>query len=781
MMAVIPFPESMKPFINDVDRTSPQFTSFKDDFEKANEGKILGEAADFNFQTFGAVILKLVIICTISTLICLFLTSSLFIKSKPNESRQSPFIEIGNKVDDQTCNAVHYELEQRLDRIKQRASRSQHDFQTIAADYVTISYSQLNVLELMGIHDDYGLNSFVESLWRFHHSSWWNALMSLIILIAILLAFVESSLRAPVDDSCTDYFGCNLRFKKPNDLNKAEALSLFEIRMFFTILSFFLVIDLLVRCFVFSMYYTTTNVFTPWFHGWNLLLHSLMVLFVVVDDVLIEWIFNKSLEFLIPIRPMLLIVRSDYFTREMADIFSALFKAKHALFLFFNILLLSSVFSMILFGSTWEFEYSGDEGASALDTGDKSGDERRRLPATGEDIEQLAVNQIDNVFTEHKMNAFSDIIRSTITMFIMILSGENMVDLVFSSWANPILGKDFVLYYWWIIVVFGLFILTPLIVSSFVAAFEKNREEHATMQRGEMRTGLIAAMIMLDSQDGTHVTTLDEFVTLMDQVADISNPEVQALFRKLDSSDGAIQSTITIAEFVKGLDSVFKNDSFAMAPKNERKEWRITTVAGTVLSGCCNILVIGQFIAIAFLSRGIYGENYGGDKVMKNQAKAIIIDTFLFLALILHFLFVIGKIFTSSLIGYFHPFLYRKQGHLTGGSNVCDFVLTVFCVCTHITLIASYLFLGTGNNKYWYIPWHAFPAEDAIFMNSNVIDSNRIWMCLSVGRILFNNDVTRKSMASILFAMRGMMTLMIIGFCFLLFRCSRSDPVPWPF
>ena len=78
-------------------------------------------------------------------------------KSKLEELRRSPFIELRKNVDDKACSAVHYELEQRYHRIKQKASRSHQNLQTLAAGYVTINCNELNVVECMVSHNDYGL------------------------------------------------------------------------------------------------------------------------------------------------------------------------------------------------------------------------------------------------------------------------------------------------------------------------------------------------------------------------------------------------------------------------------------------------------------------------------------------------------------------------------------------------------------------------------------------------------------------------------------------------
>ena len=769
------------PFTDITDQKSHQFEQFEEEFQSKNDDKKLGHAADYIFTYFSGTIIKLVLIITIS--ISLLATINLLTSkqsSTKQEKKLSIFIQIGiSEHANKTCISAQHSLSQALNRkIKYAQNINPH---YTAANYIRSAYAQMNILTLISIQNKHGLNSFMQKMYRFYHSYTWNVFMNVCGFIHIAFAFTESSMRMKPDKDCVDFFAlCNLQFKPNMEIEEQHTLT--QLRLITGFIMIFYCIDVIMRGILLSSYTAPWNVQNSKIDKIGCIFHVWIIAQFLIDNIVLELFMDFSLEFLLPTRAVLLVIRSPRLSKEVVDMFAAMYKARYAVFFFVNIVLISSIFSMILFGNTWEYEAQSIEDKQRRLLSDYQYHSRRLLGQTydirensrhllgeeGEDIDELVENALDDGIPGIPSNLFSDVIRSFITMFIMIISGENLVDLVYGTWNNPVFGKSGVFFYWWFIILFALFILTPIVVAAFCDAYEEKREAMICRRRAIFRTGVIASFVMID-RNGNGILTEREFIEFMHTVADMNDNELRKIFKRLDSN---CSGTIDVTEFVNGVDIIFDTKLFERSPESKQNS-NSTAYLWTILQTLCNFMrltiIFAQIAILCMLSRGIYGANPMEKKDFEEKmTMSIKLDTILFAILLIHFIDVMLWVLCGGIIRYFYPTIYEKTAKDRQILNVADFMLVLFSFSSHLMVIVCYKTSIGGNNNdehnYWYIPWHNFKYDDAVYDGANLVELNRIWMCLSIMRLFFVTEYSRKIIYTLIASMMKMMSLFTIMF-----------------
>ena len=159
-----------------------------------------------------------------SLLLYLILRFALTRKADDDQTKaaKSIFNRIGEykDADRNVCISAHYSLTKAMDpRIKFNQNCNQNAYQ-IATDYIRSAHSgYINILTLISIQKNYGIESKMAKIYRFWSSETWNIFMSLIVLLHISMAFIESSARAPQADDCDTFAICNLKLREKGGEN----------------------------------------------------------------------------------------------------------------------------------------------------------------------------------------------------------------------------------------------------------------------------------------------------------------------------------------------------------------------------------------------------------------------------------------------------------------------------------------------------------------------------------------------------------------------------------
>jgi hypothetical protein len=152
--------------------------------------------------------------------------------------------------------------------------------------------------------------------------------------------------------------------------------------------------------------------------------------------------------------------------------------------------------------------------------------------------------------------SFFTFIRSMITSFIFIISGENYGDIVYVSVRH---SPYFALYFI-ILTLFGSFIVVSLVVSEFQASYKEIHQAEKKRELFYKRTGFVAAFSLINLDDDNTVDKY-EFESFIKYLKKVDDDEARELFRGLkdfEDNDEDGDGEISIDEFVESIERLYE-------------------------------------------------------------------------------------------------------------------------------------------------------------------------------------------------------------------------------
>jgi len=250
--------------------------------------------------------------------------------------------------------------------------------------------------------------------------------------------------------------------------------------------------------------------------------------FGVVAYIFFDWIiciaFNISPEFIIPVRPMLLVLMNRSLRQELVCCVSALYEMIPIIILYVGLVLNFGIFAFLIWGINYE---AWEE-------------------AEGDDMH--------------------NIIRASVQMFVFLSAGENYTTMVYPALKQGRMGIVF-----FIVAMFiGIFVFMAMITGIFEHAFSNRSMKEKLRKRWWKRTGMVAAYTLIDL-DGDGCISHKEFATYLQHLNnEFSEKDIYDLMETF--LDGDRSGNINLKEFVNGLEKISFQKLFSKplaSPQNE--------------------------------------------------------------------------------------------------------------------------------------------------------------------------------------------------------------------
>jgi len=252
--------------------------------------------------------------------------------------------------------------------------------------------------------------------------------------------------------------------------------------------------------------------------------------FGVVGYIFLDWIVclaaNISPEFIIPVRPMLLVLMNRSLRQELVCCVSALFEMIPIIILYVGLVLNFGIFAFLIYGmdyATWE-------------------------ASGGEDMQ--------------------NIVRASVQMFVFLSAGENYTTMVYPALKQGRMG----IFFFILAMFIGIFVFMAMITGIFEHAFSNRSMKEKVRRRWWKRTGMVAAYTLIDLDGDGHISQ-KEFSTYLKHLGNgMSQKDIYDLMGKLD---GDSSGNINLNEFVRGLETISFQNLFLIPLVSPQSELQI--------------------------------------------------------------------------------------------------------------------------------------------------------------------------------------------------------------
>jgi hypothetical protein len=340
---------------------------------------------------------------------------------------------------------------------------------------------------------------WIRTLLLIQSSIWWTIFIYFIVLCHLILSFVQSSY---------------LRGDKVTQVGVAKLhLAIKPTAWDSTIEFFFILFELMdVGMRYFRHYYSGGHILFPQSEVYYLYANFAVVFYIFVDWI-ISLAAKMSIEFILPVRPMLLVLMNRTLRMELTCLVHALFEMIPIVILYAGLVLNFGIFAFLLYGD--------NDGGNYEAWIDYEG--------------------------EHMQN----VIRATVQMFVFLSAGENYTTMVYPALQQGRMGIIF-----FIIAMFiGIIVFMAMITGIFEHAFSERNMKAKLRKRWWNRTGMVAAYTLIDLDGDGYVSQqeFDKFLKHLCGNEGLTDKELSDLMTMLDTDRSG---RINLNEFVRGLETI---------------------------------------------------------------------------------------------------------------------------------------------------------------------------------------------------------------------------------
>ena len=391
----------------------------------------------------------------------------------------------------------------------------------IAAEWIKETNNGYDLFSKIHLKSKNHYDTFTEFIFNMYNSWIWNIIIHGVIIVHICLSFVESRQARTKEVTILGnekfFIGINPDYK----VTIPECICL-VMEM----------IDVVIRFIYISNIYN--HILTAHYERSYIVLYFCVIVYLITDLV-INYVTNKSIEYIVPVRPLLLIFMNVEFAKSFFNILGSIWNVLPILRVYFMVLLFFSISAQILYG---DFEYN------------------KYLLKIETNKEEIDKEYIEEYIED--MNNYWFILRSFITIFIFICSGENYTDVVYPGIRKHGLWN---LFFVIPMLIFGVFIVTALFTSYFEDAFGDKEEIRRKKLIWKKRSGIVAAFLLMDRNKNNSLS-LQNMYSILYHLKDknnINTEKTQYLLSKLDKDN---TKTIDLYEFVIGIEEIMINSEY---------------------------------------------------------------------------------------------------------------------------------------------------------------------------------------------------------------------------
>lgn len=276
--------------------------------------------------------------------------------------------------------------------------------------------------------------------------------------------------------------------------------------------------------------------------------YSLLICLILVDF-LVTASSSVSVEYLIPLRPFLIVLKNPSVREAAHNFFQTLSFARDVFLLYVFILIIAAAMGLILFGNTLN--------------------------------------------TDGPESSYTNFVRAITTTLVYVTTGENYTELIYPTFS----ASSWYIIYWIIFCLVGLFFVLAMLIGMFQYGYKRMGERKRMERTLYTRSGMVAAFVLLDLDNSGELSKAEMAGFLQTLRPSITTEQVEALFegindgqeapptatrrsprpqrsRRLDSSGslqtmrshsslsvdgtpvGPVDDTIDVEEFVKGIEEL---------------------------------------------------------------------------------------------------------------------------------------------------------------------------------------------------------------------------------
>ncbi|MES1916255.1 MAG: hypothetical protein MHM6MM_008090, partial [Cercozoa sp. M6MM] len=361
-------------------------------------------------------------------------------------------------------------------------------FNSFCANYAVQLLSQAtsrcNVLSLVSLDAHYGSHSWQARMYRVLQSARYRVFLHLVVMAHILLAFAESADRS--DGGLSSPFSL-WRTLVESALLLVEILDV-SLRLFFA----------------FAARNCTENVLSPSFRRKQRILHAAIVGWMVFDLIL-QLTMEISLEYVVPVRPILLVLINDRAVESLIGFCASVVAAADLFGMYALFIVVCAILGTLHFHSVWSPDDDNDDVVSVK-------------------------------------NRFANVVESFMSMFTYITTNENYSDVTYPGVEAYPTSIVFVVF----MTILGSMLLVAMVTGVFENAFAEQQTAMLRRWRLFERAGIVAAHCLVDLDDSHEVSRqeFEGFVTAL-------RPELRDSLQ-YDELDSDRNEQLDVVEFVSG-------------------------------------------------------------------------------------------------------------------------------------------------------------------------------------------------------------------------------------
>ncbi len=406
-----------------------------------------------------------------------------------------------------------------------------------------------------------------------------------------------------------------------------------------------------------------------------------MVLLYILSDLAVNLSCEMSIEYMIPVRPLLLILMNNTLRREVATLTRSILEILPVLRMYGLVVVFVGIMAFILFGDS-----EHNKLALRLELEDTE-----RLYQRSNSTDSSLYDEL-----EGNMDSFWFSFRSILTMFVFVSSAENYTTVVYPGMQMFHPNGGLVLLLFVPVVFLGMFTMMAMITGIFEDVFVKKEAVNRMRDLWWKRTGIISGFILLDYNDDG-LLTLDEFIDFVLFLrSDVSRLDIMKLFKMLDADNSG---TIELNEFVNGVERLSDdyNQGFDQYVVN-----RVSIIKKEKKSSLwLNMLAIMEMVWSSWFMHKLRGFLFVFNfwifcwiniDVLSNRNIAGMAQ----ILMLLHIGDVLIKLVAMQPLRYWNYSKYHKNEIISEFANRCDLFIASLCLMGYIVGIA-----GNGTTMYF--------------------------------------------------------------------------------
>jgi Ion transport protein/Methyl-accepting chemotaxis protein-like, first PDC sensor domain len=214
------------------------------------------------------------------------------------------------------------------------------------------------------------------------------------------------------------------------------------------------------------------------------------IVFIVWIDWIAKQLFSFSFQYFYPFRPFLIVLRSKSIRLTTGSFLVTLYEARDIFFLYMVTIVVAAAFGTILFRNT-----------------------------------------LTSLIASGPQSSYANFVRSVITTFVYISTGDNYPDLVYPAFdISPLF-----MVYFLVFLVFGMFFILAMVIGRFQIGFVTMSREKRLREKLSDRTGIVAAFILLDFDSSEQLSwpELENLTEALRNLIGDDDPQLIATWDKL--------------------------------------------------------------------------------------------------------------------------------------------------------------------------------------------------------------------------------------------------------